>query len=166
MRPNPVDEVFAAIDTAISRLARVDVDRLAHAELLTAVRTQNRLVNRAQAQRTRLISAIRSRGAVVDAQSQSESESQSIAVWMRAELHLGNTVAQLRAATVTEVLPAVAEAYARGDLSLEHVEAIASIARDFRPAALTRADRRIAAEAARLTPDALRRAASRIRAYS
>jgi hypothetical protein len=157
MRTSSVDGALAALDLAISRLARVNVDGLAHADLLSAVRMQHRLVNRMQAQRTRLISAVRARGAVVEAQSPSTS------VWLRTELHLGDGVAQLRAATVTEVLPAVAEAYARGEFSLEHVEVIASVARDFRPAGLARADRRLAIEAARLTPEGLRRAAARIR---
>jgi hypothetical protein len=157
MRSNNVDGALVALDLAISRLARVDVDGISHAELLAAVRLQHRLVCRMQAQRTRLISAVRSRGAVVEARAP------STASWLRSELRLGDGVAQLRAATVTEVLPAVAGAYSAGELSLEHVEVIASVARDFRPAALVRADERFAAEGARLTPDGLRRVATRIR---
>jgi hypothetical protein len=157
MRTNTVQAVLVTLEAAVTRLGGVDLDGLAHVELLAALRVQHRLVNRMQAQRTRLISGVRARGAVI------EEHASSTAVWLRTALHLGDGVAQLRAATVTEVMPAVAAAYERGDFGLEHVEVIASAARDFRPGALARADQRFAVEAARLTPDGLRRAAARIR---
>ena len=157
MRSNAADAALVALDTAVTRLAGASLDGLAHAELLAALRTQHRLVNRMQAQRTRLIAAVRSRGAVV------EESAPSTAVWLRTALHVGDAIAQLRAATVTEVLPTVAEGYRRGDFGLEHVEVVASVARDFRPGALVRADERFAVEAAVLTPEALRRATARIR---
>lgn len=157
MRSNAVDGALAALDAAVSRLARVDLDGLAHVELLAATRMQHRLVCRMQAQRTRFFSVVRSRGAVIAA------DAPSTAAWLRTELRLPDGVAQLRAATVTEVLPAVARAYVRGDFGLEHVEAIATVARDFRPSALVRADAQFALEAGRLTPDGLRRVATRLR---
>lgn len=160
MRTNTVDAALVALEAAVTRLNGVDLDGLAHADLLAALRAQHRLVNRMQAQRTRLIVAVRARGAVV------EERFTSTAVWLRGVLHIGDAIAQLRAATVTEVLPTVADGYRRGDFGLEHVEVIASVARDFRPGALARADERFAIEAARVTPEALRRAATRIREES
>lgn len=157
MRTNAVDAALVALESVVTRLAGANLDGLAHVELLAALRVQHRLVNRMEAQRTRLIATVRSRGAVV------EEGAPSTAVWLRTALHVGDAVAQLRAATVTEVLPRVAEAYLRGDFGLDHVEVVASVARDFRPGALAHADERFAVEAARVTPEALRRAAASIR---
>jgi hypothetical protein len=151
MRSMSLDNALVALDGAVSWSAHAEVDGLSDGELLAALRAQHRLVCRMQAERTRLISAVRSR------------DESTAAGWLRRELHLGDGAAQLRAAMVTELLPKVSGAFARGEISLAHVEVIAAVARDFTAGELIRADERLAEEAARLTPEALRRLAPRLR---
>jgi hypothetical protein len=155
-----VSALIERLRVDLSELADLETSPLSDVELLDALRLMHPLVNQAQAVQTRLIGAVHHRGAVT------ADGAVSTQAWLRGRLHLGNAAAQIRVAGALDTLPCVADAYQRGELSFDHVEAIATVARDIDPTILAAgADKLLTEQATTLAPAPLRRAANRIRDY-
>jgi hypothetical protein len=147
-----------ALEAAAASLLAVDVTALSDAALVEAVKVLRPVVCRVQAAETRLVGAVHARGAA------SLEGAVSTVAWLRNRLHDGAATAKVKSAVALARLPLVAAAFAEGELTDQHVEVIAKVARDITDAALTGGAEELLLEQARqLAPKALLPVAERIR---
>jgi hypothetical protein len=148
----------AALRGGVAALSEFDPASLSDAALLELVREVEVVYRRVQAQRSRLFDCAHRRGAaLVDGAA-------STASWLRGRLHLGDASHQLRIAAAAREVDHVGEAYARGEISAEHVAVVAHVLPDLDPEVVAAgAGKLLAEQAAELTPQLLRRVAARIR---
>jgi Domain of unknown function (DUF222) len=111
----------ARISTAVSQLADVDLGQLPDPSLLELARQVRQLVCRLQSVEIQLVAAIDGRGATIT------DGLKATTTWLRSQLRVSDAVARLRCANAVTTMPVVAKAFSSGELSLEHVTAIARI---------------------------------------
>jgi hypothetical protein len=137
--------------------AEVDLAGLSDAALLEHVRRLSTVADAASARLTAAIGVVHRRGAA------GHDGAASTHAWLRCRLRRGDAAAHLRAAAVLERVPEVAEAYARGEIGLGHVEVVARVLPDLDPAVVAAgAGKLLAEQAAMSCPRVLARAAVRI----
>src|SRR5262245_43985240 len=114
-------EAIRNLRNALDDLSEVDVAELGAAGKLDMLRVLKPLVWGVNAQESRLVGAIHQSGAV------NADGYRSTADWMRAHLHVGDASVQVRSAMALARVPAVREAYERGECGPEHVAKLATV---------------------------------------
>jgi hypothetical protein len=112
---------------AIVRLGSVELADLPDTVCLQLLRELGVLGNMVDAQLTRLVGRVHTRGAAV------ADGAVSTQAWLRARLHTVEAGAQVRAAKTLVRTPRLAEAYVRGEVSLAHVGQVAAVVDDLSP---------------------------------
>ena len=146
------------LKTAASALVAVDLTALADAALVEAVKALRPVVCQVQAAETRLVGAVHARGAV------GLEGAVSTVAWLRNRLHDGDATTKVKSSVQLHRLPLITAAFARGELTDQHVDIIARVARDITDEAMAAgAEALLLDEARKLAPKRFEQAAGRIR---
>jgi hypothetical protein len=129
-------------------------------ELLAWVHECEVIRRQVDAEQSRSLDIVRRRGSARSA------GAPSTASWLRSRLLVADPGRRLRIAAAARQVPDIGEAYARGEISAEHVDVIAKVLPDFDPEVLAAgAGKLLAEQAAVLTPQRLGQVAVRVREH-
>src|SRR6266542_2862913 len=151
------------LDAAVANLATLDPAQEPDAALATGTLAAERLGDRLDAARLRLLAAVDARGAA----GAEHGTLAPTAGWLRANRRLSPALAAQRVRTARALhrgpLRATARALAAGEVSYAHAAALADATSDLPPARVAEAEPVLVDAAARLDPPRLRRLADHLR---
>jgi Domain of unknown function (DUF222) len=148
----------AGLAAAVASLAEADPAALPGAGQLDLLRRVWPVLCQLDAQVTRIVGAVHAQG------SAAQEGAVSTAAWLRSRLHAGGAGPRVQVAKALRDLPAVAAAFAGGEISFAHAQIAAKAARDLdREVLAGGADKLLAEEACAQPPGKFAEAAVRIR---
>jgi hypothetical protein len=149
---------MATLDAAITTIGDIPIEELSAPAQLDLLRVLHPLLTRLDAQVTRTVGVVHRQG------SAGHDGAVSTQAWLRSRLRTGDGRTRVRAAHALTMLPELAAAYQRGEVSLAHVSVAAQVVDDIHPDVLAAGAGKLLAEQATEAPPAVfRRAATRIR---